>query len=298
MEIVKRIERLKNVFKVETIILKSFVDFFISNNFYWFLPVITSRTTDPLWPDPGASIEKRISFKIYNKKVKLTQSMIIHKRVLVSLGYNKIFIFSPNIRIEKRERRKSGRHLYEFTQLDFEVANAKMEDIFKLVEKCFLYVLKNVKKFRIKIPRIKPPFKIYDRVELEEKYGKKWEEIASKKHKQPFWVTNLPREFYDYEDFETGKWRNYDLILPNGYGEVISGGEREWKYEKIVKKMKRDRLNPKNFKVLILLAKKGKLKPSAGAGIGVERFIRWVLKLKHVADTQPFPRIPGIVPEL
>ena len=101
-------------FKVQTEILKGITSRLVTDGFTWFLPVILSRSTDPLWPDPGASIEQRIEFKIYGETVKTMQSMILHKRVLASLGPEKFFIFS-NIRIEKRERAKTGWHLYEFT---------------------------------------------------------------------------------------------------------------------------------------------------------------------------------------
>ena len=97
--------------KVGTLVLKAMVDELIEMGFEWFLPVMLSRTTDPLWPDPGASIEKRIELEIYGEKVRTMQSMILHKRVLVSLCPEKFFILSPNIRVEKRERAYTGSHL-------------------------------------------------------------------------------------------------------------------------------------------------------------------------------------------
>ncbi|MEM2017536.1 MAG: amino acid--tRNA ligase-related protein, partial [Nitrososphaerota archaeon] len=120
----------------------------------------------------------------------------------------------------------------------------------------------------------------------------------SKTSEDPVWVTDIPREFYDYQDFETGEWRNYDLILPEGYGEVLSGAEREYEYEKLLKKITRDGLRKEDYRIILDLAEKKLLKPSAGAGIGVERFIRYICGLKHVGEVQPFPRIPGIVPDL
>jgi asparaginyl-tRNA synthetase len=103
--------------------------------------------------------------------------------------------------------------------------------------------------------------------------------------------------FYDFEDFESGTWDNYDLILPK-YGEVLSGSRREWSYEKIVKKMERDGVKKENFKVLLSLAKKGKIHPSAGAGIGMERLVGWIAGTRHIGEVQPFPKIPGTVYEL
>ena len=115
---------------------------------------------------------------------------------------------------------------------------------------------------------------------------------------EPFWVTDIPREFYDYEDMQTGSWHNYDLFLPEGFGEVISGAEREYEHAKILKKLERDGVKKDDFKFLIDLAKDGKLKPSAGAGLGLERFIAYLCGVNHVAEVQPFPRIPGMVPAL
>lgn len=142
------------------------------------------------------------------------------------------------------------------------------------------------------------PFKVHSRKELERKYGEEWERIAPDKVSQPFWLTDIPREFYDYQDEVTGEWRNYDLFLPEGYGEVISGAEREYEYSKIVRKLERDGVRKDDYAFLLSLAKEGKLKPSAGAGLGFERFIAYLCGAKHVAEVQPFPRVPGIVPPL
>ena len=106
----------------------------LEGGFNWILPVILAKCTDPLWPDPAASIEKRVEVEIYGEKVRTMQSMIIHKLVLASLGPEKFFILSPNIRIEKRDRAKTGWHLYEFTQLEIEISRGKMEDVFGIFE--------------------------------------------------------------------------------------------------------------------------------------------------------------------
>jgi len=100
--------------------------------------------------------------------------------------------------------------------------------------------------------------------------------------RNPIWVT----------------WRNFDLVLPEGYGEVISGAEREYEYMKILKKLERDGLRKEKYEPLLRLAKDGRLKPSAGAGLGIERFVGYACGVKHVAEVQPFPRVPGMVPEL
>ncbi len=298
-------ERKKAVFEIQTEILATTTRRLIERGFGWILPVMLSKSTDPLWPDPGASIEKKIELEIYGENVRTMQSMIVHKLVLASLGPERFFILSPNIRIEKRERAKTGWHLYEFTQLEIEIARGKMEDVFMTFEDLIKTSIAAVKgRFQndilaerdLRVPET--PFKVYRRRELEEKYGKDWEKTVSEKVVDPVWVTDLPREFYDYEDEKTGTWRNYDLFLPEGYGEVISGAEREYEYEKILRKLERDGVKKQDYEFLLGLAKDGRLKPSAGAGLGIERFVAYVCGVNNVAEVQPFPRIPGMVPEL
>lgn len=291
---------------IQTEVLSVMTNELVKKGFEWVLPVMLAKSTDPLWPDPGASIEKRIQLEIYGENVRPMQSMILHKRVLASLGPERFFILSPNIRIERRERAKTGWHLYEFTQLDLEIAQGKMEDIFELIEnliKTLMTVVREKLKTELRtlnreLGDPKVPFEVIKRGELEVLYGKHWEQDVSRKSTDPIWVTDLPREFYDYEDERTGEWRNFDLILPQGYGEVVSGAEREYEYDRIVQKLEKDGLKKEHYEALLKLAKDGRLKPSAGAGLGVERLLAYLCGVNHVADVQPFPRVPGIVPEL
>ncbi len=303
----KQLERKAAIGKVMTHSLQSLTSTFVSSGFQWLLPVALSQSTDPLWPDPGASIDKRIEVDIYGKVVRTTASMIVHKLVASSLAYPKLFIVSPNIRIEKAERAKTGKHIYEFTQIDFEAQGATSKDIFTLVEKALVALADSVNKNltselailrceKLKVPKV--PFKVLDREDLESEYGADdWETGLASSIEDPVWVTNIPREFYDFEDFATGRWDNYDLFLPK-FGEVLSGAKREWAYDKISKKIERDQVRKENYAVLLRLAKDGRIKPSAGAGIGMERLVGWVTGVKHVAETQPFPRVPGTVNEL
>ena len=293
--------RKRAILHIQTKALGVMTNELVRNGFEWILPVTLAKTTDPLWPDPGASIEKRVEFEIYGEKVRTMQSMIIQKLVLASLGPAKFFIISPNIRIETSKRASTGSHLYEFTQLETEISSGRMNDVFNtyehLIKAAATAVRDEVSELRtseLRIPDI--PFDVRTRSELEARYGAEWTETASVKASNPFWVTDIPREFYDYQEETTGKWRNYDLFLPEGYGEVISGAEREYEYSKIVKKLERDGVKREDYEFLLKLAKDGKLKPSAGAGLGLERFLAYLCGSKHVAEVQPFPRIPGIVP--
>ena len=303
----EELERKEAIARIMTLTLRYLTTELVDDGYEWLLPVILSRITDPLWPDPGASIEKRIEVEIYGSTVRMTLSMIVHKMVACSLAYPKLFIVSPNIRIERRERAMTGIHAYEFTQLDFEARGASSRDIMGLVERLLCGLVGYLKSSaRGELSRLgryrdlslpEPPFRVYDREDLEAEYGERWEAELAEDIGEPVWVVNIPREFYDYEDFETGRWDNYDLYLP-GLGEVLSGARREWEYDKIVRKMERDGVRKENYALLLKLAREGKLRPTAGAGIGVERLVAWIVGARHVAEVQPFPRIPGIVYEL
>ncbi len=299
-------ERKAAIGKIMTYTLKSLTDTYVSKGFDWLLPIALSQSTDPLWPDPGASIEKRIEVDIYGKPVRTTASMIVHKLVGASTVYEKLFIVSPNIRIEKAERAKTGKHIYEFSQLDFEMRNASSKDVFNLVEEAIVKLIKGLKvdcnaeltvlgRSDLKVPE--SPFKVLDRADLEAKYGAEWEAGICKDTNEPVWITNIPREFYDFEDFATGKWDNYDLFMPQ-YGEVLSGARREHEYSKIFEKMEREQVRKENYAVILKMAKEGRLKPTAGAGIGMERIVGYITGVPHIGECQPFPRVPGNVCEL
>jgi asparaginyl-tRNA synthetase len=301
------IQRKQSIGRIMTYTLKYLTQEFTDNEFEWMLPVIFSQSTDPLWPDSCASIEKRIEVEIYGKTVRTTTSMIVHKIVACSLAVPKLFILSPNVRIEKSERATTGMHAYEFTQLDFEARNTTSQDIRSLVETVFSRLIDSMKtnmrnellslreKDGLRTPTT--PFRVYDKAELEAGYGSEWEIQMLSETKDPFWVTNIPREFYDFEDPESGKWDNYDLYLP-GYGEILSGARREFEYDKIAGKMERDGVRKENYRLLLKLAKEGRLKPSAGAGIGIERLVSWIAGARHIGETQVFPKTPGIIHDL
>ena len=303
----EELERKQCISKVMTFVLKYLTGRFVDCEFEWMLPVIFSKSTDPLWPDSGVSLEKRIEVEIYGNTVRPTLSMIVHKMVACSLIHPKLFTFSPNVRIERIARKESGLHTYEFTQLDFECRNATSREIRTFVEDTLCGLMLSLKKSArqeliflkrynaLDVP--KEPFKIYTRREAEDKYGKNWETTLRMEIDDPVWITDIPREFYDFEDFKTGQWDNYDLFLP-GYGEALSGSRREWEYIKIVEKMERDIVDKDNYKVFLKLAKERRISPSAGAGLGIERLVSWIVGAKHIGETQPFPKIPGVVYDL
>lgn len=301
------VRRKQLVAAISTKSLKYMTGAFADAGFEWLLPVVFSKCTDPLWPDPGASIEKRIETEIYGETVRTTLSMIVHKLVACSTAYPKLFVLSPNVRIEKRERKATGWHTYEFTQLDFEIRNGTFGSVRSLVEDVVAGLVRNLRRRArdeleelgryevLKTP--KTPFSVFDRESLQWEYGAEWEAALPRSIREPVWVRNIPREFYDYEDPKSGRWDNYDLVVPM-YGEVLSGARREWEYHRIVAKMERDGVRKENYCLILRLAEEGRLRPSAGAGIGVERLVSWMVGANHIGEVQPFPKVPGVVYDL
>ena len=291
-------ERKIAALKVQDRALKLLSKELSGRGFIQLMPVMLSTATDPLGPDPGSSVITIPTVNYLGQELVITQSMLLQKQVAVASGIDRLFIVSPNVRLEDSERRASGRHLFEFSQLDFEISYGTMDDVMTLIEdivvSTMMYITETCsselkawgRKLRVPVK----PFKKYTTHELEAEYGSDWEAISSKRAKEPFWVLCHKREFYERES-PPGHYRNFDLIWPEGFGEALSGSEREWEYDRLRQKIDTDGLSDK-YTSYLEYAKKG-LIPSAGAGLGVERLTRFLVGAKHVGDVQLFRRVPG-----
>jgi len=292
------IEKTKAILKIQSEIRKILGEELRKKDFIEISPVILSPITDPLnHPTAPAQIN------CYGKNYSITQSMIFHKQLALKT-LEKIFIFSPNIRLEPQDKKETGRHLFEFTQLDLEVKDAKREDVMKLCEELFISVIKSVKKNCKKELRMlgreltvpKTPFKQIKYEDAYQRYGEEFEQMISKIHKEPVWIVDIPlmcREFYDREDPKRpGVLRDMDLIYPEGYGEALSGGEREYEYDRIIQRILKKGQKLSQFKEYLTMAKEN-LPPSAGFGIGIERLTWYICGLKRIEEVSLFPKIPG-----
>ncbi len=277
------------------------VDYFHALDFVQLMPVMLGKSVDPLGPDPNSSVLKIPEIEYQGETLRTVTSMIFHKQVAIK-EFGKIFVMSPNIRLERPERKDTGRHLFEFTQLDFEIVNGKMEDVFTLVENYLTGLSQYIKKectnefeeLGIDVFMFQKQFMRYTTSELIDKYGQDWEPSASLEAKQPFWAISHKREFYDKEDLEKpGSYLNYDMIYPLGFGEGLSGGEREHDYTRICSKIKHDKIDMAPYETYLSFAKQG-LMPSAGGGIGMERLTRFITGSNHVSDVCMFKRVPGM----
>ncbi|MCD6480162.1 hypothetical protein J7L65_05190 [Candidatus Bathyarchaeota archaeon] len=292
--------------------LSALRDFLRGEGFIEILAPIIGPVTDP-----GIRGAKQVSIDYYGERFKAMSSIILYKQ-MAATALGKVFALSPNLRLEPPETLHTGRHLAEFRQLDLEVAEAKYLDLMELGERMLIYVLRRIRREcaeeleklgrELRIPP--RPFRRLthaEAVELLREEGfnlKHGEEIPwdAEKHisslfQEPFWIIDYPitaRGFYDREDPDRpGILRDFDLLYPEGYGEAISGGEREYEYERVLARMKARGENPEDYSWYLEMLREG-IKPSAGFGIGVERLTRYLCGLKYIWDAVPFPKVPGI----
>jgi len=243
--------------------------------------------------------------------------MILYKQMMVS-SFEKIFALSPNIRLEPVESVKTARHLAEFRQIDLEIVYASYEDAMNLAEGLLTSVVRDVREncseelkgLGRELKEVYGPFKRLTHKQAVDLLRSKgyvvsyveeipWdaEAVLSAMHEKPFFVYDYPlvsRGFYDREDpVRHGILRDFDMLYPEGFGEAISGGEREHTYNGVLKRMKLTGVDPEEYGWYLQMLKEG-VPPSVGFGIGVERLTRWICGLKTIWEAVPFPKVPGI----
>lgn len=291
-------EVLRRALKVQSEILQASGGFLRQRGFIEILPVIMSPVTDPLRHATGkAEVEH------YEHRYQLTRSMIFHKQIAL-LALDRIFAFSPNIRLEPIELADTGRHLVEFTQLDLEMKGATREEAMDLGEDLVIHVLEQIGercpeemrffKRDLVIPR--RPFERITYREARDRYAGDFEAVISQQHDEPVWIIDIAleaREFYDREDPDRpGTLLDMDLLYPEGFGEALSGGEREHTFERVRQRIEKMGLEPAEFELYLAFTKRG-LPASAGFGIGIERLTRFVCGLRTIEEVVLFPKVPG-----
>ncbi len=290
--------RLAAALRVQSTALRAVGEFMHEEGFVQLMPVVVSPLTDPLC---HSVYEAKVSYA--GQELELTKSMIMHKQIAVSSPHlPKIYIVSPNVRLEKEHLRESGRHLIEFSQVDIEVRGAGKGEFMGLMERLLRSVIAEVKREReadlgllgrrLEVPEA--PFPRFESSEARKRHGEGFEAVLSETVPTPFWVMDHKREFYDREDPERkGYYHNYDLFYPEGFGEALSGGERDWEYEVLKRKIAERGQREESFAPYMEMARKGWLVPSAGGGFGVERLVRYLTGIKRIGDVTPFAKIPG-----
>ncbi|HXE79988.1 MAG TPA: asparagine--tRNA ligase [Vicinamibacterales bacterium] len=244
----------------------------------------------------------------------LTQSgQLYNEANAMALG--RVYCFGPTFRAEKS---KTRRHLTEFWMVEPEMAYADLNDVIELAEALVVEVVHRVLETRAselatlqrdtsKLERIAAPFPriTYDeaaRILREQglpfQYGGDFggtdETVLSEHFEQPVCVTHYPaavKAFYMKPDPEQpDKALCVDVLAPEGYGEIIGGGQRIDDYDLLVQRIREHNLPQEAFEWYLDLRRYGSV-PHGGFGMGVERVVAWICGLEHVRETIPYPRM-------
>jgi len=250
----------------------------------------------------------------FGSKVYLTQSGQLYNEAC-AMAFGKVYCFGPTFRAEKS---KTRRHLTEFWMVEPEAAFFDLDDNMDLAEDMVIYIvqkvlknksreLKTIERDTTNLEKVSKPFPriTYDETVriLHEKgvdfdwgndFGGTDETIISEQFEKPLIIHRFPSEmkaFYMKRDPENEKLSlGCDVFAPEGYGEIIGGGQREENLEIVEKRIKENNLPREAFEWYVDLRKYGTV-PHSGFGMGIERVVSWICKLSHVRETIPFPRM-------
>jgi asparaginyl-tRNA synthetase len=268
--------------------------------------------------DPGIRGAGAMAVSYYGEAYVVMTSAILYKQMVVA-SLPRIYIVSPNVRLEPPQSCQTGRHLAEFYQIDLEVArgscalvmdigDALLYEAFRSIRRACNSQLEFLGRTLSLPPRHLPHVTYAEALELLQgqglraRYGEEipWpaEQELSRQFDTPFWITDYPlgsRGFYYLEDPERGGiLRSMDLLLPEGYGEVASGGEREHTAGRVSQRMMAAGVDPSEYGWYLAMLREG-IPPSAGFGVGLERLTRYVCGVPHIWECSPFPKVPGII---
>jgi asparaginyl-tRNA synthetase len=245
----------------------------------------------------------------------LTQSGQLYMEAAAA-AVGKAYCFGPTFRAEKS---KTRRHLTEFWMVEPEVAFADLDDAMSLAERFFEYVVQRaIEEHRemlesvlerdvSRIEKVKAPFPRVSYTEavrmLNEEldhpfewggdFGSPDETRLAEQFETPFIVHRFPaaiKAFYMARDPEDEKLSlSMDVLAPEGYGEIIGGGERSPDLALLEEQIERHGLPRDAFEWYLDLRRYGTF-PHAGFGLGVERMVTYVSGIHHLRETIPFPR--------
>jgi len=233
-------------------------------------------------------------------------------------AFGKVYCFGPTFRAEKS---KTRRHLTEFWMVEPEVAFAHLEDIMALGERMMKFILQRVlesKQEELKIlERDLTPLKnalnseylritytesverlkaLGSDIKWGEDFGNDDETILMNSLDRPCWVHRFPKSFkafYMEPDPNDPKLAlGADLLAPEGYGEIIGGGERASNLQYLLDQIEKEGLDENAYKWYLDVRRYGSV-PHAGFGLGLERAVAWICKLPHVRETGAYPRMMG-----
>ena len=295
-----RSKRQHAVIRVRHAVIKAVRDFFDSHGFTLVdTPIFTPAACE------GTTTLFEVNY-FDDEKVFLTQSGQLYNEA-DAMAFGKVYCFGPTFRAEKS---KTRRHLTEFWMVEPEMAYATLEDVKQLAEELIVFVVGRVLENRrtelqalerdiSKLETVKAPFPrmSYDdavkalqakgsEIQWGGDFGGPDETMITEGLDRPLMVDRYPTQvkaFYFEPDPDRPELAlGVDVIAPEGYGELIGGGQRIHNLDLLLKRLEEHKLPPEAFNWYIDLRK---------YGMGIERFVAWMCGLEHIRETIPYPRM-------
>jgi asparaginyl-tRNA synthetase len=303
-----RSERQQAILRVRHEIINAVRDFFNNRGFILtdtpiFTPLACEGTTT-LFP---------VEY-IDDQKAYLTQSGQLYVEAN-AMALGRVYSFGPTFRAE---RSKTRRHLTEFWMVEPEMAYAGLDDVMNLAEDLIVSVVARVLEKRqrelkvlerdvTKLESVQKPFPriTYDEavktlqgrglpIEWGGDFGGPDETMLSEQYDRPVLGHRYPsavKPFYMKPDPDRAEVAlGVDVLAPEGYGEIIGGGERLADLDLLLQRIKEHDLPQEAFEWYLDLRRYGTV-PHGGFGMGIERVVAWICKLEHVRETIPYPRM-------
>ncbi len=294
------------VTKIRSTIFKAYSDFYYSRGFYQVQPPLMVSTATE-----GGSTLFKVPF--FGDEVNLTQSSQFYLETFI-FSLENVFTIAPSFRAEKS---RTWRHLTEYWHAEAECAWIGNDEMMDIEEDMIRYIVNQV--LENNIPELKelgrdidalrkttkpfPRIRYENLIEMSRDFGlnlKYGDDLGADEERKimvnfetPIFVTHFPRElktFYHMPDPENPDViLCHDLLAPEGYGEIVGGGERIWKLETLEQRMKEYNLNPEEYYWYLDLRRYGSV-PHSGFGMGLDRVALWIMHLDTITNAIPYPR--------
>ena len=301
-----RSKRQNAIMRVRHQVVKAIRDFFDKNGFTLIdSPIFTGNAVE------GTTTLFEVDY--FERSAYLTQSGQLYQEAGAT-AFGKTYCFGPTFRAEKS---KTRRHLTEFWMVEPEMAYVELDENMTWAENLVGYIVDKVLKkcipeFEVlerdikKLETIVPPFPrmTYDDAseilknngsdfQYGSDFGAAEETLLSQQFDKPIMIHRWPahiKAFYMKRDEHNDELAlGVDMIAPEGYGEIIGGGQREDDLDVLTNRIRHHDLPLEPFKWYLDLRKYGSV-PHSGFGLGVERTVAWICGTKHIRETIPFPR--------
>jgi asparaginyl-tRNA synthetase len=303
-----RSRRQHAILRVRHEVIRAIRDYFDSNGFTLVdTPIFTPAACE------GTSSLFPVQY-FEDEIVYLTQSGQLYNEA-TAMAFGKVYCFGPTFRAEKS---KTRRHLTEFWMVEPEMAYATLEDVQRVAEELIVFMVGRVLENRrqelaelerdvSKLEAVKAPFprigydeavKILQAKGSEIQWGGDFggtdETLISEEYSSPVMVDRYPSQvkafYFQPDDQRPEVALAVDVLAPEGYGEVIGGGQRIHDFDLLVQRLREHNLPTEAFNWYLDLRKFGSV-PHGGFGMGVERSVAWMCGLEHIRETIAFPRM-------